>query len=345
MLTGSRSAASAPRGVKDAGMHEFPQTIVHIIGCSRSGSTILDRTLGHHSQAFSIGEIINFQPEYQENHICGCGKLLHNCGFWNEVLRRIGKATGESPEALVRAYQLNPSFTASSRLSKTLSKLKHGAGLLLRLPPQAFTDTKVFEKTGLLYDAVFQLSGKRLLIDSSKSISRALLLSRSLKQYKHRFIHLVRDGRGVVHSKLKKSYSVKIKDDEGNLVSREIGLQHNLTVKDAADDWVKVNRKADRVIAFTGIKDRSTQILFEEFLAQPEQVITGFLDSLGLPFEPEMLSFTYGDNHMVCGNSSRLNAIRLRKEENDWDALLSPEWIQIFNERGGKRLNEKYGYQ
>jgi len=42
------------------------KTIVFIVGSGHSGSTILDRLSGHHSQAFSIGEIVNFHYELKK---------------------------------------------------------------------------------------------------------------------------------------------------------------------------------------------------------------------------------------------------------------------------------------
>jgi len=319
------------------------KTIIHVVGCGRSGSTIVDRTLGHHPQVFSIGEILNFKEDYQRNSLCGCGRKLQECAFWGEVIENLNMGAGSSAAAFVERFQLKPE--AYSGMAKKVNRVKNAAGLLFRLPPGYFTDTRVYENTGRLYKEVFALSEATAIVDSSKSIVRALFLSRLLPQYEHFFIHLVRDGRGVVNSKIKTSYQVMLKGTDGSLEKQEFKSTGHVSPEAAVDDWVKVNSKVERIIGSYGLSKRSQRVHLEKFLADPPAMLTHVLGAVGLDYQPSMLTFTYGDNHMVCGNSSRLNALKLRKEDKDWDALLDPQLLAIFHARGGKKLNEKYGYQ
>ena len=55
------------------------------------------------------------------------------------------------------------------------------------------------ERLGSLYRAIAEVSGARVIVDSSKHVSTALVLRRTAGVDLH-VVHLVRDSRGVAHS-------------------------------------------------------------------------------------------------------------------------------------------------
>lgn len=53
-----------------------------IVGCSRSGTTILDQYLSSQLGFFSAGESLHLWRNAQEGRLCGCGRPLIDCPVW-----------------------------------------------------------------------------------------------------------------------------------------------------------------------------------------------------------------------------------------------------------------------
>ena len=68
---------------------EEPVRVLFIVGCGRSGSTILDTVLGNHAAIESVGEACHLAEKawLSEDTYCACGKLGRECDFWAEVRR------------------------------------------------------------------------------------------------------------------------------------------------------------------------------------------------------------------------------------------------------------------
>ena len=63
------------------------KALIIILGAARSGSTLVAKTIGNHPMAFTLGEINRFNQEIENKEtLCGCGKLLYHCEFWNDIL-------------------------------------------------------------------------------------------------------------------------------------------------------------------------------------------------------------------------------------------------------------------
>lgn len=318
--------------------------IIHIIGSGRSGSTILDRTLGHHPEAFSAGEIINLRIEYYRNSLCGCGQSIRGCEFWNPVLLDMSRELGKTPEEFMLDFHQKMEDQGNNKQEK-LRRLKNALGLLLNLPPQFFSDTTLYDNSAALYEKVFEHSGATVIVDSSKSIARSLFLSRLLPQYRHIFVHLVRDGRGVLNSYFKKSYELKITDEKDEVIHKEMDKELEHSPEGIINKWVKGNRLIEKIIFVFGLQKQAMMIRFEDFLNAPIDTISRVLEKVGLVYHPSMLNFEFGDNHIVCGNPSRLNAMKLQKEkEKNWAEELRPDLMEKFLASDAPKINEKYGY-
>jgi len=322
-----------------------PKGIIHIIGSGRSGSTILDRTLGHHPEAFSIGEIINFRIEYYRNSRCGCGDLIRECEFWNPVLQDMSRELDKTPEDFMLGFHQKMDEDSINSNQEKLRRLKNAFGLFLKLPPRTFSDTTLYDNSATLYKKVFEHSGAAVIIDSSKSIARSLFLSRLLPQYRHVFVHLVRDGRGVLNSYFKKSYELKVTDEKDEVIHKEMDKELEHSPEGIINKWVKGNRLIERIIFVFGLQKQAMMIRFEDFLNAPIDTISRVLEKVSLVYHPSMLNFEFGDNHIVCGNPSRLNAMKLQKEkEKNWAEELRPDLMEKFLASDAPKINEKYGY-
>src|SRR5262252_2040072 len=59
--------------------------VLYIAGWDRSGSTILDRTLGQLPGFFSVGELVHLWEGGNSQVLCECGRSLKDCAIWHQV--------------------------------------------------------------------------------------------------------------------------------------------------------------------------------------------------------------------------------------------------------------------
>lgn len=73
--------------------------VAYVIGCGRSGSTLLSSLLGKHSQIANLGEVYNysnfFQSAAKHDRHCGCGTKLLECPTWAKVRSSLKDAIGD----------------------------------------------------------------------------------------------------------------------------------------------------------------------------------------------------------------------------------------------------------
>ncbi|MCB1037862.1 MAG: sulfotransferase, partial [Acidobacteria bacterium] len=141
-----------------------PIRVLYIMGYGRSGSTLLDTILGDHPEVESVGELANLLRAWSNDEFCACQRRAHKCPFWQEVWQRweaSGEAGPEGYEELQERYQ---------RLRQ-----------LPRLALASLLSSKTLEdyrcKTKGLFEAVAAVSGKKVIVDSSKNPGRGLVLA------------------------------------------------------------------------------------------------------------------------------------------------------------------------
>jgi hypothetical protein len=73
--------------------------VVYITGFGRSGSTVLNITLGQHADVIATGELGNLSRRvWHSDEYCSCGARVRSCPFWSAVVGAMdGK--GEMPSA------------------------------------------------------------------------------------------------------------------------------------------------------------------------------------------------------------------------------------------------------
>lgn len=263
--------------------------VAFILGCGYSGSTLLDLILGSHSRMIGLGEIHAkaFDAFLTENQICTCLFKARECHFWRKVLKRLHEFTGQE----------------SFRLA----------------PVNGGPDTIVRNTTDL-FRAVKDVSSAEILVDSSKRTRRAYLLAGSgLIQPK--IIHLVRDGRGVAYSYLKRGHMFK----------------------QAVSQWRDTN--AD-IRDWLGSSESPTHISvrYEDLCARPVETSRRVCEFLGLEWEPKMMSFGQKTHHNVRGNPMRftINDSAIKLDET-WKEALSAEDLNLFEALAGP-LSRQLGY-
>jgi len=312
-----------------AALGEDPIRLVYILGVVRSGSTLSDTMLGNHPEMLSVGELCNVcENGWTDQRRCACGELGPKCPFWTDVRHAWARRTGTDDEQgygqLVRALE------------------KHRLWLP-RLAAEARQQSPRFAeyawRTLTLYQALRQVSGKSVLVDSSKRASRLLLLSH-IPGIDLRVVHLVRDVRGVTWSEKKtKTY----KQDGTDKVRHEPSKPSWRT----ALLWTAVNRQSDWMRRRLP-EGKSIRVRYEDLVTQPEAELAR-IGALAEADLSGLVADVTADRplaiaHTIAGNAMRMKGpVRLRPDV---------EWMEKLPERDRRtcwliagRLMRRYGYQ
>jgi hypothetical protein len=162
--------------------------VVFIAGSGRSGSTLLDRVLGTHSRCTSHNELRAIPHRgIGENQICACGQTFADCTFWQRVMQVSGIDQNSIPDLIRQQLKFN-------RLVVFPLVYFNLYG------PRARRELADYrESLGRLYRAIAVVSGKPVIVDSSKIATHAAILS-GIPGIRLHILHLVRDVRYVAHA-------------------------------------------------------------------------------------------------------------------------------------------------
>lgn len=298
-----------------------------IIGAARSGSTLLAKSIGGHSDCFTLGEINRFNQEIEnsETH-CGCGELLCECDFWDTIMSdldlKFGLENKKSNNFEVGIFKQITKATSLYRLIPTIlfgSKYKN---------PSIEIELK---NTFSLYNEIFSRTKRQNLIDSTKGLFRALILeSVAPSGVEFSFVHILRDGRGVLNSELKSSYKILHKD--GSLVEYE--GRKNKSHHKAINSWLYVNVRNFVILKLLRNK-KTVFVKYEEFTANPVNEMKRIYKHLNIDFEDSALDLDKNENHILGGNASRMNAKKVNKSDEAWKTNLDPKALKAFNLKAG----------
>ena len=301
-----------------------PLRVIYIMGSGRSGSTALDTVLGNLPGVESVGELNNLpRLGWREAQPCACGEAGPDCPFWSEVLER-WLALGGDVERYIA-------------LQERFERLRSWPRLLAakRLANSSFEDWK--RQSGALFRAVGEVSGKSVLVDSSKNPVRASALNQvaDLDMF---LVHLVRDGRGVAWS-LAKAFA---KDEAA-------GVQSHIpprSTRQTALRWVLVNSQCNRIRKGQA-EDRRQLLRYEDYVADLDRTLAPVRH-----FVEEALGETLGAisadaemrvGHTIAGNRLRMQGpLRLRADV-EWRSKMSERDRRTFWRIAGPWMRQ-FGY-
>ncbi len=270
--------------------------VLYIVGWGGSGSTIIDNVMGQLPGFCSTGELHALWEGLAEGrHRCGCGVWVGECPFWRSVLE-VGFG-GRVDPALVVDWQRRA--MTMRHIGRVMWAMRRGAPAWE--PLRAYS-----EVSARLYRAVAEVSGSRVVVDSSKVPSHAALLAIApgITPY---LLHLVRDPRGV-------AFSWRRRGSFGPAGS--------------TSRW-SIWNVATEVIRLRLGPGRSLLVRYEDFVADPGGSLRGvarFLgeDPAGLPLVG-LGEVRLRGNHTVSGNRSRFETgtIAVRADD-EWSEALPP---------------------
>jgi len=259
--------------------------LLYIMGTGRSGTTILEILLSANDAVCSVGELTHiFQDGFEGNNTCACGTTFKLCEFWGKVQQRLSY-----PPTRVLKY------------SKLFNKIDWHKGFLKTLfhsisPKNIGVYTQANKD---LYDACSDISGKRVIVDSSKYPARALMLNYiygpSLK-----IICLTRSPEGILNAFLKTGVEQPSKSPFAVLIYYVYVLL------------------ASRIVAM--ISKNVLCITFEELTGTPIQTLIKIERFTGVSTEQARQQIqgntAFSPGHIITGNRLRYNkAIFFHKKQ------------------------------
>lgn len=280
-------------------------TLLYIYGSGRCGSTLLDLLLNGHSKILGLGEISDlmdvFDPFELPDQLSSTFGPIY-LGFWERVGARYEEISGEVFE---QAHFRAPGWGTITRTWKTEEV------------------QRMMAQRALLLSCAHEVSDAPIVTDSSKRFYELYLLHQS-ELFRMKVIHLIRDGRAVGDSYLRRS----------NRFASFVNGIRVWAVRGLLAFWIR--KKIGR--------DNWLRIDYEELAAQPEQTLKIICHFLGVEFEPNMLEYRSHPYLGVRGNPRVKNAedeeISLDegwKEELPWRYRLTFAVIMGW-------LNKLYGY-
>lgn len=282
-------------------------TVVSIVGTPRSGSTVLSRILGEADGAVVVGELraMWWGAARNPDRLCGCGERFLACPFWVAVMERLGVAPDREHVARMAAMQTD----AVRQRHPWRSTRQVLAWSPTTIPARARPFVDLLGRT---YDAIAEVAGAQVVVDSSKKSDFVALVS-GLDHIDSLVVQTVRDPRGTLFSAYRRSSAEPTASQPSTALRRSAA-------------WA-----AESVAGAVVRRRRAGSLLvrYEDFAAEPETTVRTIAVAAGLgdaaaPFAPDG-SVVVGRSHTVLGSPTRFEtgpvAIRV---DDAWRQQLHP---------------------
>lgn len=295
------------------------QKVIYIAGYGRSGSTILDITLGQHEDVFGAGEMATIcRHVWPNDEFCACGQRATSCDFWAPILKDWESEIGSMAAHAMFQRKFEPGFSPLRR--KGNSKFDQFA-----------------DQNQALYDRIARRSGRSVVLDSSKLPGRGLALS-EMEGIDLRVIHLVRDARAVAYSLTKPME-----------VDPRKGLQKKLSRRPpfrTALRWRYVNAWANALVKKLG-PERAVRVQYEKFLADPQETLARISRATDVDFSGVTDKILQGQalipEHQIAGSRIRMSKSMTLRADMKWKQKMPQRDQDIVMRVAGGQLKQ-YGY-
>ena len=290
-----------------------------------SGATLLAFLLGAHPQITSVGEMSGLIPrEDPEEYLCSCGMKIKVCDFWRSV-----EATMVQKGFDFKVAHFDTRFVLDG--PKVVQYLRYGSfrmrvlnsmrdSVLYTWPIDKRQLRALIARNVAFIESVLETTGKTVFVDTSKDPLRLKSLHR-LSNLDVRAIHLVRDVRGVVASRLRRG-------------TAETACQ-------AAHQWVKLHQRLETDLALLP-REKRLRLRYEDFC----QDATGNLERLYRFCGGDAgvaISDVRTNAHHIVGNPMRLNPLSEIKLDERWKSQLTEDQLQGIEQVAAK-VGQQYGY-
>jgi hypothetical protein len=269
-----------------------PIPVVFILGSGHCGATLLDMLLDSHSQMCGIGEL----HAGRASSICTCGKPAPECVIWQHAL-------GPLPwnEQGIFKSKLNYLF------DRGIYRCAKGA-------PTPIDEADFISINMKMFHALLSDRQKSIIVDSSKEVERAELLSRS-PEIRPVIIHLVRDGRGATWTYINKYKKLMPYFYMWTFSNLKIEILRR-----------RFNKRSNGQGKFIYLR-------FADLINDTEKTLRWLCDEIGVPYEPQMLVFDEQEHHQIEGNGTRFVPGHIIYPDKKWQEMprgLRAVWTLSF---------------
>ena len=261
--------------------------VIFIVGSGHCGSTLLDMLLDSHSRVFGVGELTGLSRVVEgENIMCTCGLPARKCDVWESL---VSNHDGKD----VRIYQKKKNIFLNRNMYHT------EGGYMLN-------NRKYIRDQEDIYRKLFLKTGVETIVDSTKRIERVILMQNS-KIIEPLLIHIVRDGRAVSWSYIRK-YKVFLP-----FICK----------------WFLSNIKIE--ILKRRFKGKKMFVRYEDLIKDPSVIIKQILNMAELESETGILQFRDFKHHQIGGNRMRISQISDIKEDVVWRKKMPHIYRFVFS--------------
>ena len=279
-------------------MNENRIKVLYIAGMSRSGSTILSKILGEIDGFFNAGELIDIWDRgLASDGKCGCGMKISKCEVWRAALDKAFGSQGRID--IQKMVNLRDSACHAKYVPWLMLKPGTESKLKARL-------NEYLRNLENLYQAIQSITNSRIIVDSSKNIGYAHILT-MIPMIDLYVVHLIRDPRATAYSWLRKK--------EG---------WWRKTPLDSSVLWNMRNIVTE--IFRKKLAGNYIRLYYEDFIAKPQRAVKSILElvqenPVHLPFVTEQ-DVELGFNHTIFGNPNRLQRgiVKLRLDD-EWKGM------------------------
>lgn len=317
-------------------------TVLYIASDVRSGSTLLDNLISNHPDVDTVGELrlltayVHVHPVAEKwGGRCTCERPIRECKVWSRVAEAYEANTGESFESAETGCSEDPRsrWFHLAMLVSWLCPIRSVRQWAFRWAHKGAMAKSIGETCFQLLDGFARVTGKRVLVDSSKYPQQLYAMVAGKPEcVRLKLIHVVRDGRAVLYSKIKRT-------EQAGPNSEGFRLMPNIR------GWCYTNLQIS-LIRCLFAPDDVLVIRYEDLCDDRERVMKRICSFLDLPFDEQTLYLSSESKHNIAGTSHRFtwDASTPITLDTRWRTGLSGSQRFAFNVLGGW-VNRCFGYE
>jgi hypothetical protein len=317
--------------------------VLYIASSSRSGSTILEHTLGAIEGVFNCGELRRLKSFYNDNEStiadplnrvgCTCGFKICDCIFWSKVEEESG----------IDFSRANISSQLSS-VNRFLFKIvffmlgPHGAKWLSKLYIPFAKEIEAAANCFRIYSAISTLTNCMVIVDSSKLIHQFLMLKTACPE-SVKMLALFRDGRAVSKSMIRG-------ERKNNFQGGKYSSNHSpiRVFRAAVLSWAVTTLQI--LFFYYRVSTHSRYFIkYENFCNGPNAIVDDILSKFGMEVYKEHVKKNNFQSHAIGGSPSRFSGTFNKiKIDQRWRCDWSKTDNRVFG-CYGSLINRFLGYK
>lgn len=284
------------------------------------GATLFALLLNNHSRISSLGDAI---PRKSYDQRCSCGRLVSECGFWQNIEKMVVNRAAEKQEYLL---PMEPTLCSNQVLNNFLNKGLAALSLCSTLKVWTLIGkngreyVRTYES---FYETVCSIHKTGIFVEGSKNLIEPLLVRAFAKDASLlKVLHLTRDPRGYFWSQRK--------------------YHSQMTLQKAAIKWNRYHWAVERFRRFIPASNYLF-LRYEDLCRQPDEIMRQVFNFLQVEPEEVCHAPLNRRKHHLMGNKMLFEFDGTIKYDTKWQKPLS-EREQKTLLTLTKPLSSKFGY-